>query len=109
MEGGDTETWPAMELGAIPKRKGQAEKLATEVEDVQMCDNDTMTGTSIESLPDEVLEHILSLLSPYSDLESCALTCSRFCKQLSSALSRCQLKKSPGINYTAGGPPVVGG
>lgn len=70
-----------MELGAIPKRKGQAGKLLTEVDDVQMSDNDNETmATSIESLPDEVLEHILSLLSPYSDLESCALTCSRFCQ-----------------------------
>jgi len=42
-----------------------------------MLDNDPM-ATSIESLPDEVLEHILSLLSPYSDLENCALTCSRW-------------------------------
>ena len=97
-----------MELGAIPKRKGQGEKLAMEVEDVQMSDNDMMTATSIENLPDEVLEHILSLLSPYSDLESCALTCSRFCQQLSSASSRCQLKKSPGTNHLAGGRPVAG-
>ena len=67
-----------MELGAIPKRKGgQTGKLLTEEEGVQMIDNDTM-ATSIESLPDEVLEHILSLLSPYSDLENCALTCSRY-------------------------------
>lgn len=72
-----------MELGAIPKRKVQAGKLLTEVEDVQMSDGDNETMlTSIESLPDEVLEHILSLLSPYSDLESCALTCSRFCLTL---------------------------
>ena len=74
-----------MELGAIPKRKGQADELVMEVEEVQMSDND-MT-TSIESLPDEVLEHILSLLSPYSDLESCALTCSRFATKLSSEKS----------------------
>ena len=68
----------AMELGAIPKRKGgQTEKLLREEEGVQMLDNDPM-ATSIESLPDEVLEHILSLLSPYSDLENCALTCSRY-------------------------------
>ena len=78
--------WAAMELGAIPKRKGWAEELAMEVEDVQMSDNDTTT--SIESLPDEVLEHILSLLSPYSDLESCALTCSRFVTKLSPASSQ---------------------
>ena len=43
----------AMELGAIPKRKGgQTGKLLTEEEGVQMIDNDTM-ATSIESLPDE--------------------------------------------------------
>ena len=72
-----------MELGAIPKRKGgQTGKLLTEEEDVQMSDNDPI-ATSIESLPDEVLEHILSLLSPYSDLENCALTCSRFGQSLS--------------------------
>ena len=82
-----------MELGAIPKRKGQADELVMEVEEVQMSDNDMTTSiesdmtTSIESLPDEVLEHILSLLSPYSDLESCALTCSRFATKLSSEKS----------------------
>jgi len=71
-----------MDLGAIPKRRGttsrsrQAEELVAKVEDVQMFDIETTT--SIECLPDEVLEHILSLLSPYSDLENCALTCSRW-------------------------------
>ena len=70
-----------MDLGAVPKRRGttsssrQAEELVAKVEDVQMFDIETTT--SIECLPDEVLEHILSLLSPYSDLENCALTCSR--------------------------------
>ena len=36
---------------------------------------DTVT---IHDLPDEVLEFILSLVSPYGDLNSCALTCHRW-------------------------------
>ena len=70
-----------MDLGAIPKRKGLA---CEEMVEACLLENleDTHTSgkvetTVIEDLPDEVLEHILSLLSPYSDLESCALTSSR--------------------------------
>ena len=34
--------------------------------------------TNIESLPQEVLEFILSLVSPYGELKACALTCHRW-------------------------------
>ena len=34
--------------------------------------------TNVESLPDEVLEFILSLVSPYGELKACALTCHRW-------------------------------
>ena len=69
-----------MDLGAIPKRKGLA------CGEMEACSLENLEGshtsgkvetTGIGDLPDEVLEHILSLLSPYSDLESCALTSSR--------------------------------
>ena len=33
---------------------------------------------SISSLPDEVLEFIFSLVSPYGDLKACGLTCRRW-------------------------------
>ena len=34
--------------------------------------------TDIQALPDEVLEFILSLVSPYGELKACALTCHRW-------------------------------
>ena len=69
-----------MDLGAIPKRKGLA--CGEMVEACSLEEEDSHTSGKVETtgigdLPDEVLEHILSLLSPYSDLESCALTSSR--------------------------------
>lgn len=37
-----------------------------------------MTSTSINDLPDEVLEFIFGHMPPYGDLESCALVCKRW-------------------------------
>lgn len=42
---------------------------------------------SVNDLPDEVLEYILSLLPPYKDLEQCMLVCKRWKKNVSSKLS----------------------
>ena len=70
-----------MDLGAIPKRKGLACGEMVEGGSLENLEDSHTSGkvetTGIGDLPDEVLEHILSLLSPYSDLESCALTSSR--------------------------------
>ena len=52
-----------MELGARPKLKPSPQYVSDE---------------SIETLPDEILEYILVLISPYSDLESCARVCVRW-------------------------------
>lgn len=35
-------------------------------------------STSINDLPDEVLEYVLSLIPPYKDLEDCMLVCKRW-------------------------------
>ena len=52
-----------MEFGARPKKKPSVEYVSQE---------------TIESLPDEILEYILCLISPYSSLESCAAVCVRW-------------------------------
>ena len=70
-----------MDLGAIPKKKALACGEMVEACSLENLEGSHTSGkvetTGIGDLPDEVLEHILSLLSPYSDLESCALTSSR--------------------------------
>lgn len=35
--------------------------------------------TTVEDLPDEVLEFILSFLPPYKDLQNCMAVCKRWC------------------------------
>jgi len=79
-----------MELGAVPKARAKREEESTmdtrgrRVEEEEASLNtrgervEEETATSISCLPDEVLEYILSLLSPYADMENCALTCSRW-------------------------------
>lgn len=37
-----------------------------------------MAPTSINDLPDEILEFVFSHMPPYKDLESCALVCKRW-------------------------------
>ena len=39
-----------------------------------MCDDEAL----INSLPEEVLEYILSLVSPYGDLYACKLVCKKW-------------------------------
>jgi len=55
-----------MELGATPKIKPR-----------KQCVSPSQQETMIDSLPDEVLEHILALVSPYQELSSSARVCSR--------------------------------
>ena len=43
-----------------------------------LCSSPPEDVASISDLPDEVLEYILSLLSPYRDLESCHAVCRRW-------------------------------
>ena len=62
---------PGMELGARPKTK-----YAVKSNDSNSEDDNEEEG-SIENLPDEILEYIFSLISPYSDLDSCSQVCSR--------------------------------
>ena len=54
-----------MELGARPKIKPCPQFVSDET-------------IGIEMLPDEILEYILLLISPYSDLKSCAAVCVRW-------------------------------
>lgn len=37
-----------------------------------------MAPTSINDLPDEILEFVFGHMPPYKDLESCALVCKRW-------------------------------
>lgn len=37
-----------------------------------------MAPTSINDLPDEILEFVFGDMPPYKDLESCALVCKRW-------------------------------
>lgn len=39
---------------------------------------------TIDDLPDEVLEYILSLVSPYKDSDSCKLVSKRWCRTVNS-------------------------
>lgn len=39
---------------------------------------------TIDDLPDEVLEYILSLVSPYKDSDSCKLVSKRWCRTINS-------------------------
>jgi len=61
-----------MELGARPKTKYAVKSNDSNTED------DNEEEGSIENLPDEILEYIFSLISPYSDLDSCSQVCSRW-------------------------------
>lgn len=47
-----------------------------------------MTSTSVNDLPDEVLEFIFGHLPPYRDLESCALVCKRWTNIVRSELKK---------------------
>lgn len=43
----------------------------------------------INGLPEEVLEYILSLVSPYGELESCKLVCKKWLELVQGILCRC--------------------
>ena len=60
-----------MELGARPKRKPSTDVTAPLFEEY-------VSDETIESLPDEILEYILCLISPYSDLSHCAAVSPRW-------------------------------
>ncbi|XP_032529701.2 F-box only protein 42 [Danaus plexippus] len=48
--------------------------------------------TSIEDLPDEVLEFILGFLPPYKDLQNCMSVCKRWCNCAESVLHKTSIK-----------------
>eukprot|EP00092_Neocalanus_flemingeri_P014613 GFUD01015764.1.p1 GENE.GFUD01015764.1~~GFUD01015764.1.p1 ORF type:complete len:698 (+),score=94.25 GFUD01015764.1:142-2235(+) len=64
-----------MELGAIPKNKTNKDQ--NKLQRDSTIDEPPLEET-VESLPDEILEHIFALISPYGDLESCASVCARW-------------------------------
>ena len=67
-----------MELGARPKVKKQS---------LKPSDDNEETGDSIEKLPDEILEYILGMVSPYSDLDHCSLVSIRWSNIVSRVIS----------------------
>ena len=64
----------SIELGARPKTSKAPASSSSSPVAVAPCH---ASSTTIDRLPDEVLEHILGLVSPYSDLANCSLVCSR--------------------------------
>ncbi|KPI94670.1 PREDICTED: F-box only protein 42 [Papilio xuthus] len=48
--------------------------------------------TTIEDLPDEVLEFILSFLPPYKDLQNCMTVCKRWCACAQNVLRKTSIK-----------------
>jgi F-box protein 42 len=40
--------------------------------------------STVDDLPDEVLEYILSLVAPYKDLQECSLVCKRWNRSVKS-------------------------
>ena len=76
-----------MELGARPKTKMTSsnknlQNIPSTSSDDSCNDNNS---DSIDKLPDEILEYILGLVSPYSDLDNCACVSSRWfdcCKRV---------------------------
>jgi len=40
--------------------------------------------STVDDVPDEVLEYVLSLVSPYKDLQECSLVCKRWHRSVKS-------------------------
>ena len=70
-----------MELGARPKTSKAPPSSTSNPGDEAPSPGDVapcpVSITTIDRLPDEVLEHVLGLVSPYSDLANCSTVCSR--------------------------------
>lgn len=47
-------------------------------------ETENVLGKTIDDLPDEVLEYILSLISPYKDSDSCKLVSKRWRRTINS-------------------------
>lgn len=52
----------------------------------------TLQSTTVEDLPDEVLEFILSFLPPYKDLQNCMVVCKRWYNCAQNVLHKTSLK-----------------
>ena len=53
-------------------------------DDPQNASSMERSSSSINDLPDEVLEYILSLISPYKDMKECMLVCRRWLQSVKS-------------------------
>uniref|UniRef100_A0A5S6QJ80 F-box domain-containing protein n=1 Tax=Trichuris muris TaxID=70415 RepID=A0A5S6QJ80_TRIMR len=51
-----------------------------------------MKTATIDDVPDDVLEHILSFLSPYADLDACMYVCKRWYRTVKRSCEKLQLK-----------------
>jgi len=54
--------------------------------------------STVDDLPDEVLEYILSLVSPYKDLQECSLVCKRWHRSVKNVIRHAQKNLNRGIS-----------
>lgn len=54
--------------------------------DMEISEDDDTSKKNINELPDEVLEYIFSLVSPYKDVKECMLVCKRWHSNVKSKL-----------------------